>query len=115
MDTGVDQCTIGGPSWIVLNKTGEEIQCNRYLKGEKGFYGPTLPVVSAATCATDQEGQPFLLIVHQACYYNESTQDESLCLPFQAEQHGVTFDLTPNDRSNANEQQCTQKMNIENT
>ena len=77
MDTGADQCTIGGPSWIVLNKTGEEIQCNGYLKGEKGFYGPTLPVVSAATCATDQEGQPFLLIVHQACYYNDTANDMS--------------------------------------
>ena len=56
MDTEADQCTIGRPSWIVLNKTGEEIQCNGYLKGEKELYGPTLPVVSAATCATDQEG-----------------------------------------------------------
>ena len=49
MDTGADQCAIGGPSWIVLNKTGAEIQCNGYLKGEKVFYGPTLHVVSAAT------------------------------------------------------------------
>ena len=113
MDTGADQCTIGGPAWIVLDKTGEEIQCNGYLKGEKGFYGPTLPVVSAATCATDQEGQSFLLIVHQACFYNETSQDESLCLPFQAEQHGVTFDLTPIDRVNANGGQGTQRMIIE--
>ena len=113
MDTGADQCTIGGPSWIVLNKTGEEIQCNGYLKGEKGFYGPSLPIVSAVTCATDQEGQPFLLIINQACFYNEISQDESLCLPFQAEQHGVTFDLTPCDRINTNGEQGTQQMIIE--
>ena len=113
MDTGADQCTIGGPAWVILDKTGEEIQCNGYLKGEKGFYGPTLPVVSAATCAIDQEGQSFLLIVHQACYYNEMSQDESLCLPFQAEQHGVSFDLTPNERTNANGEQGTQRMIIE--
>ena len=113
-NTGAYQCTIGGPSWIVLSKTAEEIQCNGYLKGEKGFYGPNLPIVSAVTCATDQEGQPFLLIINQACFYNEHSQDESRCLPFQAEEHGVTFDLAPYDRINTNGEQDTQQMIIEN-
>ena len=42
--------------WSIMDcpeQTGEEIQCDGYLKGEKGFYGPTLLVVSTASCATD--------------------------------------------------------------
>ena len=113
MHKGADRCTIDGPSWIVLDKTNEEIQYNGYLKGEKGFYGPILKVMSAATCATDQEDQSFLHIMYQACFYNDNSQDKRLCLPFQAEQHGVTFDLTPIERANANGQQGTQKMTIE--
>ena len=29
IDTAADQCTCGGNAWIVLDKTGEEIRCNR--------------------------------------------------------------------------------------
>ena len=35
-------------------------------------------------------------------------QDESLCLPFQSKQHGVTFDLTPRDQVNAQGKQSKQ-------
>ena len=34
IDTAANQCTCGGSAWIVLDKTGEEIRCNGYLKGK---------------------------------------------------------------------------------
>ena len=40
IDTAADQCTCGGSAWIVLDKTGEEIRCNGYLKGKNHFFGP---------------------------------------------------------------------------
>ena len=39
--------------------------------------------------------------MHQACYHKEKSQTESLCLPYQAEQHGVTFSLTPKIREDS--------------
>ena len=32
MDTGADQCTCGGPAWVVLDSTGEEVRCNLWMK-----------------------------------------------------------------------------------
>ena len=53
------------------------------------------------------------MVMHQACYYEDEAQDESLCLPFQSEQHGVTFDLTPRDWVNAQGHQGKQCIMIE--
>ena len=50
--------------------------------------------------------------MHQACYYDQEEQDESLCLPFQAMQHGVGFDLTPTNRRRPDGGMGTQKMII---
>ena len=65
------------------------------------------------TCVNPPSGESFLLIVHQALYYDDDEQDESLCLPFQAEQHGVRFSLTPSDRLDANNHKGSQNMIIE--
>jgi hypothetical protein len=110
VDSAADQCTCGGPAWVVIETTGEEVQCNGYLKGKEGFTGPTLPIVNAVTCVQIKGEEPFLLIMNQACYYDEEEQDESLCLPFQAMQHGVTFDLTPKNRRSTNGEVGTQRM-----
>ena len=48
--------------------------------------------------------------MNQACYYDEEEQDESLCLPFQAMQHGVSFDLTPLNCSTPDGNQGTQRI-----
>ena len=48
--------------------------------------------------------------MNQSCYYDEEEQDESLCLPFQEMQHGVSFDLTPNNRVTPNGDQGTQRI-----
>ena len=90
-------------------------QCNGYLKGSKGFYGPTLPIVLAITCINVEGREPILLLMNQACYYDDPQQDQSLCLPFQAEAHGVTFGLTPNDRMDTSGNLGQQKMTIEGT
>ena len=95
MDTAADQCSCGGPGWVVLDMTGENVTCNGYLKGNTSTTGTILPIVSAVTCVTAPNEEPFLLVVHQATYYDNPEQNESLCLPFQAEQHGVKFSLTP--------------------
>ena len=58
--------------------------------------------------------EPFLLIVHQTYYYPDLDQTESLCLPYQAEAHGVKFDLTPRHRLNANDNVGKQRIIIEN-
>ena len=100
MDTAADQCMCGGPAWHVLNETGEKIRCNGYLKGKHVLNGPLLPLVSAITCVQVENEELFLLLVNQICYYNDPNQDESLCLPYQAEKHGVTFSLIPRDRVN---------------
>ena len=113
MDTTANQCTCGGTAWEILEKTGEEVRCDGYIKGENVMTGPILPIVSAATCVIPLEGDSFILIVHQACYNDDPDQIESLCLPYQAEQHGVRFDLTPKHRLNANGQNGKQVMIIE--
>lgn len=112
-DTGADQCSIGGPAWSIVHETGDEVKCNGYLKGEYAQDGPVLPIVSGMTCVKSAVGENFLLIVHQALYYDDDEQDESLCLPFQAEQHGVKFSLTPNNRLDAHGNKGTQNMIIE--
>jgi hypothetical protein len=71
VDSAADQCTCGGPAWVVIETTGEEVQCNGYLKGKEGFSGPTLPIVNAVTCVQIKGEEPFLLIMNQACYYDE--------------------------------------------
>ena len=100
----------------ILDHTGEEIRCDGYLKGKSGSIGPTLSVASAVTCVIpkDSNEEPFLLIVHQACYYPDLDQTESLCLPYQAEGHSVKFDLTPRYRLNANDNVGKQRIIIEN-
>ena len=57
--------------------------------------------------------EPFLLIIHHACYYDDDGQDESLVLPFQAMCHGIKFDLTPKDRLKENGEPGTQKMVVQ--
>ena len=75
--------------------------------------GPVLPIVSAATCVLPADGEPFIIVLNQACYNADEAQYESLCLPFQAEQHGVTFDLTPRHRLNATGDNGKQMMKVE--
>ena len=58
MDTAADQCTCGGNAWIVTNVTGEEIQCNGYIKNDQKPHGHTLPVVSAITCVKMNGSEP---------------------------------------------------------
>ena len=43
MDTAADQCTCGGPAWIVLEERGKSVIFNGYLKGNNGFYSLSLP------------------------------------------------------------------------
>ena len=112
-DTGADQSSIGGPAWEIIHRTGDEVRCNGYLKGEFAQDGPILPIVSGMTCVRTSDGDRFILIVHQALYYDDDRQDESLCLPFQAEQHGVKFSLTPSNRLDSNNQLGKQNMVIE--
>ena len=92
-----------------MDTTGQEVRCNGYLKGKDGFNGPILPIVHAVTCVEFEGQEPILLVMNQACYYDEEEQDESLCLPFQAMKHGVTFDLTPLTHKDANGGVGTQK------
>jgi len=113
MDTAADQCTCGGPAWVVLSKTGQEVRCDGYIKGKSQMVGPILPIVSAATYVMPRDSEPFIMIVHQACYNSAKEQNESLCLPYQAEQHGVTFDLTPRHRLNSSGVNGKQVMMIE--
>ena len=112
-DTGADQCSIGGPAWTILHDTGDKVKCNGYLKGEYAQNGPVLPIVSGVTCVKQNDGDDFLIIVHQALYYNDKSQNESLILPFQAEQHGVKFSLTPTNRLDTNDTPGRQNMIIE--
>ena len=94
MDTAADQCTCGGSAWIVLHDTGKKAQCCGYLVGQKGA---TLPIVSAITCVEAEGHDPCLFLMNQACYHGNEEQTESLCHPYQAMDHGVSFCLTPND------------------
>ena len=113
MDTAADQCTCGGSAWIITNVTGEEIKCNGYIKNNDENQGHILPVVSAITCVRLKDADPFILLVNQACYHDDENQNESLCLPYQAEQHGVTFSLTPRDREDSMGNKGKQNMVIE--
>ena len=109
----MDQSTCGGPAWIINDNTGESIRCNGYLKGDHEVEGPILPVVTATTCVQIKGEDPFLLRLNQACYYDDPRQDESLCLPFQAMGHGVTFDLTPKCRLRPDGLVGEQKLTVE--
>ena len=70
-------------------------------------------MVSAITCAQVENEEPFLLLVNQVCYYDDPNQDESLCLQYQVEKHGVTFNLTPKHRVDAYRNLGQQKFHIE--
>ena len=96
MDTAADQCTCGGSAWIVLHDTGKRVQCSGYLVGQKCT---PLPIVSAITCVEAEGHDPCLFLINQACYHGNEKQTESLCHPYQAMEHGVSFCLTPNDTS----------------
>ena len=113
MDTAADQCICGGNAWVVLDHTGENVRCDGYIKGENKMQGPVLPIVSAATCVVQDDGEEFILTMNQACYNQDDEQTESLCLPYQAEQHGIKFDLTPRHRLNASGQNGKQIFTIE--
>ena len=113
MDTAADQCTCGGNAWEILEETGEEVRCNGYVKDPNNPSGRIMKIVSAATCVMPVNDQPFILIVHQACYDDDPSQHESLCLPYQAEQHGVKFNLTPRHRLNTDDENGKQLMVIE--
>ena len=82
------------------------------MKGKNACSGVLLPIVSAVTCAMIPDHEPFLLIMNQATYNDDMNQNESLCLPFQAEQHGVKFSLTPCHRKCADGLVGTQKIVI---
>ena len=71
--------------------------------------------MSAIICVELEGREPILLLMNQAYYYDDADQDESLCLPFQAEAHGVTFSLTPHERMDTNGNQGQQNMIIEGT
>ena len=60
-----------------------------------------------------KDSELFILLVNQACYHDDVHQNESLCLPYQAEQHGVTFSLTPKDREDSMGKSGKQNMVIE--
>ena len=53
------------------------MRCNGYLKGKDGFEGPILPIVHAVTCVEVPNQEPFLIVMHQACYYEQKEQDEN--------------------------------------
>ena len=112
VDSGADQCTVGGPAWVILHDTGNKIKCNGYLKGESKFEGPILPIVTAVTCV-DINGESFLLMMNQTCFYDDEAQNESLCHPFQAMEHGVTFCLTPKEKLTPDGNPGLQKMTID--
>jgi len=57
--------------------------------------------------------EPFLLLMNQACYYDHEEQDESLCHPYQAMEHGVSFCLTPSSKLTPDGEVGKQKMVIE--
>ena len=102
MDTAADQCSCGGPEWVVVDVTDEEVICNGYLKGKKAGPGSVLPIVSAITCLVVPNEESFLQVMYQTTYNDDHEQNDSLCLPFQAEQHGVTFRMTPKHREYLN-------------
>ena len=110
VDSVADQCTCGDPAWVVFEKTGQEVRCNGYFKGKDGFHGPILTIVNAVTCVDIPSQESFLLMMNQSCYYDDEEQDESLCLPFQAMQHGVTFNLTPHTRTTTDGKRGTQQI-----
>ena len=97
VDTAADQSTCGGPAWTIINDTGTTLQCSGYMKDDNNSEGQNLPVVSAITCVEVDNEQPFLFLMHQACYYDHKDQNESLCHPYQSMEHGVKFCLTPKD------------------
>ena len=97
VDSAADQCTCAGPAWKVIYDTGNRIMCSGYISGNENDEGKILPVVSAVTCVEMEGDEAFLLMVNQACYYDNQEQTESLCHPYQAMEHGVKFCLTPRD------------------
>ena len=113
MDTGADQCTVGGDAWIKLHDTGEKIKCNGFYQGKNSSDGPTVPVMSLVTCMEAKGEEPILLLFHQTCYIDEKEQQESLCHPYQCMDHGVKFDLTPMEHQDDNGNNGRQIMKIE--
>ena len=45
IDTGADQCAIGGDAWKITEIYNDKVQCNWYLRGKNYVDGPIFPVV----------------------------------------------------------------------
>ena len=97
IDTVADQSTCAGPAWTVLEDTGLTLRCTGYMGDNQGNNTHDLPVVSAITCVEMEGEQPILLLMHQACFYENQDQRESLCHPYQSMEHRIKFCLTPKD------------------
>ena len=111
VDTAADQCTCGGPTCKVLHDTGNKVQCNGYLRENEE--GMILPLVTAITCVEIEGQEPILFIMNQACFYDCDAQNETLCHPYQAMEHGVTFCLTPVDTLTPDGNNGRQQMVVE--
>ena len=113
VDTAADQSTCGGPAWVVIEDTGKTLQCSGYIRDRQETGGRELPVVSALTCAEVDNGESFLILMNQACYYNYEGQTESLCHPYQAMEHGVKFCMTPRDMMTSSDTLGQQNMIVD--
>ena len=67
----------------------------------------------AVACVEVPGEEPILLMMNQACFYDCDDQHESLCHPYQAMQHGITFCLTPADTLTPEGENGLQQMVVE--
>lgn len=113
MGTAANQCICGGPTLTVLDKTGDRVRCDGFIKGKELIIDPVLPIVPKAICVIQEDRNHFVLILNQTCQYSDDEQKEIFCLPYQAEQHGVKFDLTLKHRLNVSDENGKQKLIID--
>mgnify|MGYP003326537431 FL=1 len=93
-DSNADTCCLG-KNWIVCEYTTRTADVFPY----NDSYEPitNVPIVTAATAYTDNEGQTFILIIHEALFYGDK-MNHSLLNPNQIRNNSINYWDNPYDK-----------------
>jgi hypothetical protein len=94
IDTGGGRnATVTSKAWKILHRTSHKTAMSGY---QDKAPPKVCPIVNAATkVRIPGRESPVIFILNYATLIDDSTEMESLCVPFEMMRHGVKMDLTP--------------------
>ena len=92
MDSHADTCCAGS-NMLVLELTGEKV--NVFPFSDNLSAVKDIPIATVATIRENpQNGELWMLIIHEALYFGETLKESLLC-PNQLRANGITVEETP--------------------